>query len=334
MRIQTPNEFLDVFDQGGDGQLNEDEQILVFSLIKEKMQVLADELCIVHEYQLYKDLMREVRLLEVDLCLFQDELRSNIQDVQLKEYVEIGDEKLQEFYREWERNFSEFEDESLIKIEELKYEHEEQMELLNVKLDRAVEAVKIKPSAKLKEMQNNEKLVAVNERVEEAMNYRKELKILEIKEAQRIENLRQKNAENQRKALLSSQQKEMLQLEAKIETGRHALKINMDKDLIVLQKEINLHVADIKRIQGLMSRLAITKGEQTDELRRNKEKSRKTQAFLSETKKVQPSAMAAADQTQSNSQGKSMKGTTMMSGGGSTSGAQAGSVIVELILFG
>lgn len=127
--------------------------------------------------------MREVRLLEVDICLFQDDLRSNIQDVQLKEYVEIGDEKLQEFYRDWERNFSEFEDESLIKIEELKYEHEEQMELLNVKLDRAVEAVKIKPSAKLKEMQNNEKLVAVNERVEEAMNYRKELKILEIKEA-------------------------------------------------------------------------------------------------------------------------------------------------------
>ena len=55
------------------------------------------------------------------------------------------------------------------------------MEMLNVKLDRAVEAVKIKPSINLKDMQKNEKLVAVNERVEEAMNYRKELKILEIK---------------------------------------------------------------------------------------------------------------------------------------------------------
>jgi hypothetical protein len=118
--------------------------------------------------------MREVRLLEVDIGVFQNQLR---------EYVDIGDEKLQEFYRDWERKFAEFGDESLIKIEELKYEHEEQMEMLNVKLDRAVEAVKIKPSAKLKEMQNNEKLVAVNERVEEAMNYRKELKILEIKEA-------------------------------------------------------------------------------------------------------------------------------------------------------
>jgi hypothetical protein len=60
----------------------------------------------------------------------------------------------------------------------------------------------------------------------------------------------------------------------------------MDKELIRLQKEINLHVADIQRIQGLMSRLAITKGKTVDELRRGKEKSKKTQAFLAETKKV------------------------------------------------
>lgn len=97
--------------------------------------------------------------------------------------MDIGDEKLHEFYRDWDKKFAEFEDESMVKIEEVKYEHEEQMEMLNIKLDRAVEALKIKPSAKLKEMQNNEKLVAVNERVEEAMNYRKELKTLEIKEA-------------------------------------------------------------------------------------------------------------------------------------------------------
>jgi len=42
----------------------------------------------------------------------------------------------------------------------------------------------------------NEKLVAVNERVEEAMNYRKELKNLEVQEAMRIEKLRIKNADN------------------------------------------------------------------------------------------------------------------------------------------
>lgn len=78
------------------------------------------------------------------------------------------------------------------------------METLNQKLDRAVEAVKIKPSAKLREMQNNEKLVAINERIEEAMNYRKELKDLEVKEAMRVEKARNESAENQRKKLLAA----------------------------------------------------------------------------------------------------------------------------------
>jgi len=40
----------------------------------------------------------------------------------------------------------------------------------------------------------------------------------------------------------------MDQLEAKIDTGRHNLKILMDKELTVLQKQINLHVHDIERI--------------------------------------------------------------------------------------
>ena len=66
------------------------------------------------------------------------------------------------------------------KIQDLEITHESQMERLNQKLDRAVEATKIKPAAKLKEMQNNEKLVAFNERIEEAMNYRKELKEFEV----------------------------------------------------------------------------------------------------------------------------------------------------------
>ena len=37
LRLATPAEFIEVFDQGGDGILNQDEQILVFSIVKEKM---------------------------------------------------------------------------------------------------------------------------------------------------------------------------------------------------------------------------------------------------------------------------------------------------------
>lgn len=125
----------------------------------------------------------------------------------------------------------------------------------------------------------------------------------------------------------------MKQLEAKIETGKHNLKIKRDKDLIVLQKQINLHVHDIERIQGMMTIEALNKGEKADELRRIKDKSRKTQAFLSESKKVQSSTIKAAGQDSTKQDG-SMK-QTMMSGTGATGGQQSKqNIMVDLLLFG
>ena len=50
----------------------------------------------------------------------------------------------------------------------------------------------------------------------------------------------------------------------------------MDKEISVLQKQINLHVHDIERIQGFVSNLANKKGKTRDKLLRDKERSRKT----------------------------------------------------------
>lgn len=124
----------------------------------------------------------------------------------------------------------------------------------------------------------------------------------------------------------------MKQLEAKIETGKHNLKIKRDKDLIVLQKQINLHVHDIERIQGMMTIEALNKGEKADELRRIKDKSRKTQAFLSESKKVTSSTIKAGGD--STFPDKSMK-QTMLSGGSTQGGYSAQqNILVDLLLFG
>ena len=85
----------------------------------------------------------------------------------------------------------------------------------------------------------------------------------------------------------------MIQLEAKIETGRHNLKIQMDKELVVLQKQINLHVADIERYQGFVSRLAVKKGNTVEELRRTKDKARKTMKQLKANRTTSKAAAGA-----------------------------------------
>jgi hypothetical protein len=63
--------------------------------------------------------MREVRLLEAEIVNYQDDLRTNIQSRQLKDYVEIGEETLQEFYVKWQENFEKQEEENMLKISEL-----------------------------------------------------------------------------------------------------------------------------------------------------------------------------------------------------------------------
>jgi hypothetical protein len=80
----------------------------------------------------------------------------------------------------------------------------------------------------------------------------------------------------------------MRQLEAKIVTGEHNLEIKKEKELSVLEKEISLHVGDIKRIQGLMKRLAVMKGRTQDELRRGKEKARKTMKQIKDARNADP----------------------------------------------
>ena len=60
--------------------------------------------------------MKEVRLLETEIVTYQNELRDNIQRAQMKEYLEIGQEQMQDFYKAWEENFKIDEEEALAKI--------------------------------------------------------------------------------------------------------------------------------------------------------------------------------------------------------------------------
>ena len=136
----------------------------------------------------------------------------------------------------------------------------------------------------LKEYQTQEKLFAINERVEEAQNYRTELKNLEVAEAVRVLELRQSHADKQRNRLTAQCEKELQQFEAKMKTQEHSLQIQREKELENLQKQIVLHVNDIKRIQGSIKKMAIDKAETEGELRRVKERSRKTKVVIKQAK--------------------------------------------------
>jgi len=280
LNVHSGKELFEIMDSDQDGSVNEDEQILVFSVIKEKMIKLADDLCHIQEYLRYRDLMKAVRKLEQQIAKYQDLLRNKIYKTEVDRYHQIGEAEFEDFYEYYENEFKKLNTYSLERESSLRAQHEEILNNLIDRLDRACVAVKFKPKTQLKEYQIQEKLVSIDERVEEAMNFRKELKDLEVSEAQRINKLRIQNIEKQTKELEAEQRKEMIHLQSKLNNEENKLIIKMKRDFDVLTKKTHLHENEIKKIQGLAAKYAMQKALHDGELKRMKAKSKKMNDIL------------------------------------------------------
>ena len=174
LKINSVDDFLSVFDSDQDGFLNEDEQIMVFTIIAKRIQIIAEELCELKKYELFKDLMREVRAIENQINRYQNELRQNVHKKQLDDYMNIGKEMQNEFDENWDKKMDNFDDKAQKDISN--YEECLKKEIDNYYQNEAakINAMKLKQNYKIKLLHNQEKLVANNERIEEAINFRNE----------------------------------------------------------------------------------------------------------------------------------------------------------------
>ena len=296
MKISKAQEFIDIFDKDKDGYLDEDEQILIFSVVKSKLQIVAEALCDIHNYTMYKALMKEVRDIELQVVDYQDKLRQKIYVRQLGDYKSIGEQMVKDEKRHWDQRFKDEQAKLFKKVELLQQNQEQDEETLRRALEHPRESAKfvlssmmenrVKSLPKLKGLQYQEKLVAINERVEEAMNYRKELKVLEKRNEEKKKELKEMNDFKVRERLAAVKEKELKELNAKIKASKQLMQRERMIEMEVVNKKINLHVKDIERMQGLLSKYAKTKGRTEDELRRVRDNARKTMQVMASFKRV------------------------------------------------
>lgn len=67
-----------MFDQDQDGIINEDDQILIFSVAKEKMMKLSKSLLDIQQYEVYQRFMAAIRDFEHKIVVYQNELRQGL----------------------------------------------------------------------------------------------------------------------------------------------------------------------------------------------------------------------------------------------------------------
>lgn len=166
--------------------MNEDEQVLLFSIVKTKMLVCSQKLLVVFEYRRFHELMRCVKTLEKNITNYQDTLRTQIYDGEIKKYHEVGREKLDEFLDRYEKKFEFLNNARRQREEQFSQKRLEEREELEKQLGSDSHLVKFKPKRELREYLKNERLVALEERIEEAVNFRKELEKISQKETLRL----------------------------------------------------------------------------------------------------------------------------------------------------
>lgn len=124
---------------------------------------------------------------------------------------------MDDFYEKYYELFQQFEDHKSQRMyseihnssqQQIQKQNDE-MDALAEKLSKNTEFLKVKPKRKLKDLQTQEKLVSLDERVEEALDFRKELKNMEKAEQQRVQSEQQKRIDNQKEAMVRKHRKQM-----------------------------------------------------------------------------------------------------------------------------
>ena len=300
LKINSVKEFLLVFDDDQDGFLNEDEQILVFTIIAKRIQVIAEELCQNKKYELFKDLMKEVRNIEAQINRYQNELRQNVHKKQLDNYIEIGKEMQNEFNENWDQRMMSFQNRANKNIEEYQAELKDQLNTYYENEASKIHMLNLKPNHQIRLLSNQEKLVANNERVEEAVNFRNELVRLVKKDNERLERTKQDMLRNLNKKINKSEKKEMNKITDRLNKERDNLFIARNKATDVLNKKINLHISDIVRIQNSLSNMYLKIGSKDDELYREKQRQKKTNETLAAFKSIKKVKTSPYSNTLSN----------------------------------
>lgn len=104
-RISSIKDFMRIFDVDRDGTLNPDEQIAIFSFIKERLELVANNCLQIQLYVKFETLMAEVRALEALIAKWQDHLRDKVHQAQLGKYRQEGEQRVDEFCARFDQEF-------------------------------------------------------------------------------------------------------------------------------------------------------------------------------------------------------------------------------------
>jgi len=165
-----------------------------------------------------------------------------------------------EFDSEWEKIFQNHRIRKDVELENQKRNLDKINDLVFQKELHKIENIKLKQNNKIKLLQNQERLVAINERVEEAANFRNELKIVQKNNEIRLIKSKEEAIKNLKNKINKDTLKEVKKKQDRLDLEKFNLVIEKNKATDIISKRINLHIKDIDKMQSAISTMYVELG--------------------------------------------------------------------------
>lgn len=281
------NDFFDIIDQDNDGFLNEDEILLLFSLIKAKLHTITDKLLKIRDYKLYKELHSVVKILNDKINIYQQSFRNKIFDTQINTFNTQSNIRLSNHYNYSNNRLDTIKELTANKVKVLEMNKKYNLNNIEKNTLSAGNLVRIKPNKNIKLFEVQEKLLALDNRLEEAENLKKRIRTMKETDNIRINRTINYKINNNKKIFLLRYSKLENYNKIKLHNEKNKAVINNERELNTINKQISLKYNSIKKIQNFSSKKYSNIGNNMGELIEMKDRLRKQNNIINNCKKIQ-----------------------------------------------
>ena len=285
--VYSPEELMQLVDTDDDNALGEDDQLLIFTLIKERLRSTIREFNDSRQYALSKQLTCKADELDQDIQFFQQQLRDRIYQAECSAVEARHRSRQHSLNTSWDIRIAEATQQAEIQLKALSLAHKQQLLSLDRSFNYSQEQRKIKTREELRLLQHKERVAAATADFKQAEYVKRTVGKQAVSDAMQAAHQVRRNLELREKALKRQQIIQLNHATQRVQKRLTSLHLQATSERWRLNRLIDTHLSRLHKQQEQEYMQGIQAGK--DELRRTKIRTKEITQSLDDYRKYSAS---------------------------------------------
>ena len=278
LQVYSPEELLALVDEDDDGVLDEDDQLLIFTLVRERLRSAVNDLNDSRHYVLSQQLAGKARELERDISFYQEKLRHRLYQQEYKVLEARHRSRQRSLDSSWEQKVAQASKRSDLQLKALTLAHKQQLLQLDRTFNYSREQRRVKPRETLRQLQHEERVAAATEAFAQAQYLQRTVSKQQASDSSRAAQQVRRHLELRERTLRKQQAVQLQYAQQRAQKHLESLKIKAESERWQVEKVANTRLLSLQRLQELGYQQAAKAGR--EDLRRTKFQARETTQAL------------------------------------------------------